>query len=300
MFSLLAPAKINWSLNVLNTRPDGYHNIISLLQCIELFDELSFEHSKNIEIISNVDIPIEKNLIYKTALAIKEHYKIDAGARIVLTKYIPSGAGLGGASTDAAHTLMGLNKLWKLGLDRYELSAIGEKIGSDVPFFFYCPMGIVEGRGEIVTPINIEPSYTLLLVKPPVSVSTAWAYEKLKIHRSRSYQSQSNKTIVDELTKKEGIRDNIRLIYKALIEKDFSLLYGLIKNDFESIIIAHFSIIGKIKKELLDAGAYLAMMTGSGSVVFGLFKNRHEAIIASKRFKSFWCSVVNTLTNIKS
>lgn len=295
MFTLLAPAKINWSLSVLDLRSDGYHNILSLLQCIELFDEIRFESSQNIEVISNTDIPAEQNLVYKSALALKKHYGIDKGARIILTKSIPTGAGLGGGSSDAAHTLMGLNNLWGLRLDRGELMTIGERIGSDVPFFFHCPIGVAKGRGELVTPLNIETSYTLLLVKPPVAISTSWAYEMLKLQRAKKCENEENKTVLAELTKNGNNRDNIRLIYKALVQSDFSLLRDFASNDFESIITANFSIIGKIKNELLDSGAYIAMMTGSGSVVFGLFNNRREALIASKKFKSFWHRVVDTL-----
>lgn len=298
MFTSLAPAKINWSLYVLDVRSDGYHNILSLLQCIELFDELRFEPSENIEVISNMDIPAGQNLVFKAALALKKHCEIDKGARIILKKSIPTNAGLGGGSSDAAHTLMGLNRLWGLQLDRNELMTIGEKIGSDVPFFFHCPMAVVKGRGELVTPLNIETSYSLLLIKPPVSISTSWAYEMLRQQRTKKCQDAENKAVLTELTKNGNNRDNNRLIYKALAQRDFSLLRDLVSNDFESIITAHFSIIGKIKNELLNSGAYIAMMTGSGSVVFGLFKNRHEAVIASKKFKTFWYSVVDTLKSI--
>ncbi len=298
MFTLLAPAKINWSLSVLNLRSDGYHNILSLLQCIELFDELRFEPSQNIEVISNMDIPAEQNLAYKAALALKNHYGIDKGARITLNKSIPIGAGLGGGSSDAAHALMGLNSLWGLRLDRDDLMTIGKKIGSDVPFFFHCPLGVAKGRGELVTPLNIETSYPLLLVKPPISISTSWAYEMLSLQRTKECKNVENKAVLAELTKNGNNRDNIRLIYKSLVQRDFLLLRDFAGNDFESIITAHFSIIGKIKNELLDSGAHIAMMTGSGSVVFGLFNNRREALIASKKFKSFWYAVVDTLKSI--
>lgn len=295
MFTSLAPAKINWSLYVLDARADGYHNILSLMHCIELFDELRFEPSENIEVVSNTDIPAGQNLVYKAALALKNHYEIDKGAKIILKKSIPTNAGLGGGSSDAARTLMGLNRLWGLQLDRNELMTIGEKIGSDVPFFFHCPMAVVKGRGELVTPLNIETSYSLLLIKPPVSISTPWAYEMLRQQRTKKCQNGVNKAILPKLTKNGDNGDNIRLIYKALVQRDFSLLRDLVSNDFESVVTTHFSIIGKIKNELLNSGAYLAMMTGSGSVIFGLFNSRREAVIASKKFKSFWYTVVDTL-----
>lgn len=294
MFSILAPAKINWSLKVLNQRPDGYHNIISLLQCIELFDELKFELSNNIELISNLDIPIEQNLVYKAALVFKEYYKVDEGAKIWLHKSIPTGAGLGGGSSDAAHTLIGLNRLWKLKLDNDKLMKIGQKIGSDVPFFFNCPLAKVKGRGEIVTPLNIETSYTLLLVKPLINIPTSWAYRTLKQLRTNKSQFLDNKENTTELKEKV----DTLLIYKALIQRDFTLLRELLNNDFESLIINHFPIIGEIKNELLNSGAHIAMLTGSGSTVFGVFNNRHDALIASKIFKSYWHAVVDTIVSI--
>ncbi len=291
MFSILAPAKINWSLNVLDKRPDGYHNIISLLQCIELFDELKFEHAQNLEVISNLDIPVEQNLVYKAALAFKKYYGIDEGVRISLHKSIPTGAGLGGGSSDAAHTLIGLNRLWGLRLDNDKLMKVGQKIGSDVPFFFNCPIGIVKGRGEIVIPLNIETSYTLLLIKPPINIPTSWAYKTLRQLRTNKSQTLDKKDKVNELMK----NGDIRLIYKALIQRDFTLLIEFLNNDFELLITDYFPIIGEIKKELLHSGARIAMMTGSGSVVFGVFDSRHDALMASKKFKSYWQIVVDTI-----
>ena len=294
MFTVLAPAKINWTLNVLDERPDGYHNIQSLMHCISLYDELGFDLSGNIEVISNMNLPPEQNLVYKTAVMLREYSGTDKGAKIILRKSVPSGAGLGGGSSDAAYALIGLNRLWKLGYDNSELENIGRNIGSDVPFFFHCPIGLIEGKGEIITPLDIDATYTLLLVKPPASISTSWAYKTLKKERVRVFENGGVQSSA-ELTKNGFKRDNIKLIYEALVQRDFALLRNLISNDLESIATAHFSIIGKLKKELLDSGAYIAMMTGSGSAVFGLFENRREAVIASRNFTSFWHAIVNTL-----
>lgn len=297
MVTILAPAKINWSLYVLDKRLDGFHNIISLLHCINLYDELKIEPSSNIEVFSNIDIPQEQNLAYKAALMLKKHTGINKGARITLNKAIPVGAGLGGGSSDAASVLMGLNKFWKLGLDNSELEIMSAFIGSDVPFFFHCPIALVTSRGELIKPLTIDTVYTLLLVKPPVSVSTATAYDMLTHQRlSRNQHCQSNFTQGD-LTKNQFEGHNINLIYKALIERDFSLLRNLLNNDFESVITGHFPVILEIKNELLNLGARVAMMTGSGSVVFGLFQSRHKAVSASKRFKSYWHTVADTLKN---
>lgn len=298
MLTSFAPAKINWSLYVLDRMPGGYHNILSLLHCINLFDEIKIEPAKNIEVISNTDIPSEQNLVHKAALMLKKHSGLNKGARIILNKAIPTGAGLGGGSSDAAHTLMGLNKFWELGFDNNELTMIGEVIGSDVPFFFHCPIALVAGRGELVEPLIIDTSYPLLLIKPPVSVSTSWAYDMLRQERLIEQYRYDKSQTMPELTKKGFERDNIELIYEALVRRDFLLLQSIVHNDFESIITTHFPVIRKLKTELLNSGAYAAMMTGSGSVVFGLFRDRQEAVIASRKFTSFWHTIVDTLINI--
>ncbi len=296
MFELRAPAKINWSLYVLNKRDDGYHDILSLMHCIGLYDTLTFEHSDTIELITDMDIPPHQNLVYKAAQSLQSHAGIKNGAKIVLKKEIPSGAGLGGGSSDAAYTLIGLNKLWGLGLKIDELKTIGSMLGSDVPFFFgnisanisNSPIAIAEGRGEILTPLKIDRSYTLLLIKPSISIPTAWAYEKL----GSRVRGQGSKA---ELTKTGDKIDNINLIYNALKTGDISFLKARIHNDFEDAVIEEYPVIGSLKGKLLNAGASMAIMSGSGSTVFGLFEDRDKAVSASKQFSSHWNRVVETL-----
>src|SRR4030042_5652117 len=132
-FQLKAPAKINWLLTILGKRKDGYHNIISLMQCISLYDKISFKKAESLVISSGLDIPVEINLVYKAASLFKKYTSCNDGAKITLQKNIPVSAGLGGGSSDAAYTLLGLNILWSIGLNNRELSTIGRKIGSDVP-----------------------------------------------------------------------------------------------------------------------------------------------------------------------
>src|SRR5208283_2003129 len=140
MLTVKAHAKINWSLLVLDKRDDGYHNILSLLHCIGLYDVLEFELSDTLTLESDMDIPFQQNLVYKAAALMKNYSGTAKGARIILKKEIPSGAGLGGGSSDAAHTLMALNDLWELDLGKAELKALGSALGSDVPFFFEGPL----------------------------------------------------------------------------------------------------------------------------------------------------------------
>ncbi|MBI3592494.1 MAG: 4-(cytidine 5'-diphospho)-2-C-methyl-D-erythritol kinase [Nitrospirae bacterium] len=297
MLTLQAPAKINWSLYVLNKRDDGYHNILSLMQCIGLYDTLSFEYSDGIELVSDMDIQTHQNLVFKAARMLQQHAGTKNGARIILEKEIPSGAGLGGGSSDAAYTLIGLNKLWGLGIDSSELKSIGSELGSDVPFFFDCPIAIAQGRGEMLTPLKLNAAYTLLLVKPPVSVSTAWAYEAV---RSASADSIVREGVCGgnlELTKIDNKINNIQLIYRALNTGDIYSLRSMVHNDFEDVVIKQHQVIGDIKDKLLECGALLALMSGSGSAVFGLFEDRDTAISSAGHFSRCFNRVVNTLTD---
>jgi 4-diphosphocytidyl-2-C-methyl-D-erythritol kinase len=238
-----------------------------------------------------MDLPVEQNLVFKAAQMLQRHAGIKKGARIKLEKDIPSGSGLGGGSSNAAYTLVGLNRLWGLGLSGDELKTIGSSLGSDVFFFFANiagnPLAITEGRGEVLTPLKINIPFILLLVKPPLSVSTSWAYETIRSKR----QLQGVKT---ELTKIEDKINNIQLIYKLLLTGETRLLGSIIYNDFEDIVIEKHPVIRILKDEILKAGASLSLMSGSGSTVFGIFEDKDRAIKASERLSSYWNRVVET------
>ncbi|MGO9613147.1 MAG: 4-(cytidine 5'-diphospho)-2-C-methyl-D-erythritol kinase [Dissulfurispiraceae bacterium] len=294
MFTLKAPAKINWSLFVLNRRADGYHNILSLIHCIGLYDRLTFDDSDSIDVITDADIQTEENLVFKAAVMLRKHAGESKGARIVLQKEIPVQAGLGGGSSDAACTLKGLNQLWDLRLDTAQLQRLGSELGSDVPFFFQCPLALVEGKGEHLTSLDIGVSYTLLLIKPPFSISTAWAYRKLMSRRAEGGVTRDGM----ELTKMTDKIDNINLICSMLRAGDISSLKLAMQNDFESIAKETYPLIGRIKGELLKAGANLSLMTGSGSAVFGLFSNKDKAAEAATHFSDYWNRVVDTLHTV--
>lgn len=275
-FSLKAPAKINWFLSVLNKREDGYHNIISPMQCVDLFDELSFDEAEEIQVLSDLDIPAEGNLVYKAAALLKSASSYKFGARIELKKNIPVAAGLGGGSSDAAYTLIGLNRLWGLNFDKGDLMRLAAEIGSDVPFFLGGPLALIEGRGEKVTELNTESSLVVLLVKPDVSVSTPWAYN--------SFKTRLTKKAVD-----------IKLFCQALDEKNFAFLRDAVFNDLEDVVINKYPVVGEIKRMLVQNGAFFSLMSGSGSTVFGVFHTNEEAVRASKNLRGKWCRVVRTL-----
>ena len=284
--SLRAPAKINWFLNVIGKRNDGYHSIISLMQCISLYDELIFKHSDKIDVVSNVYINLKDNLVYKAASLLKQYTSYQYGVKIVLHKDIPIGAGLGGGSSDAAHTLSGLNILWGLGLNTADLSSIAAEIGSDVPFFLNTPCALAEGRGEKILPWKMNSSVILLLIKPQMSVSTSWAYasfDKLKISDT-------------ELTKKPF---DIKLFCQAFENRDFTYLSNIMNNDFEKVVIKRYPVVDSLKKRLLEKGAIISAMTGSGPTVFGVFDSRDTAEKAVEAMKpsshGAWCRIVETL-----
>lgn len=287
MLLIKSPAKINWSLYVLNKRGDGYHNILSLMQCINLFDELWFESSDKILVTSNTDILQEENLVYRAAVKLQGILGIKKGAKIHLKKNIPVKAGLGGGSSNAAFTLKGLKKLWQLNISDEDLIKIGAEIGSDVPFFFSCPIALVEGKGEIVKPLEIKRSQVLLLVKPPISISSAWAYENIK--------KKNN----DFELKKSLYLKNIELIYSSLNNNQIIEINEALYNDFESIVFKKYPIIADLKNKLIKNGALAALMSGSGSTIFGVFSDKNKALNASGYFSEYWSTIVETIINKK-
>lgn len=280
MLTLNAPAKINWFLFIKGKRDDGYHDILSLLQCISLYDSITLKESASsddIEVVTDSPIPYKENLIYKAAIALKDRASTQKGVRITLKKDIPIAAGLGGGSSDAAYTLMGLNKLWNLNLNKNQLHDIAISLGSDVPFFLNGYSAIIEGRGEKVTPALLKTAYTLLLLKPDIEVSTESAYSNL-----RSL----------ELTKPA---ENIKLLIQILDTGDFSSFKSVARNDLEIPVIRRYPVIKEIKQRLREAGAVFSAMSGSGPTVFGVFNDPKDAESARNAIPANWSRVVRTL-----
>lgn len=277
-FVLEAPAKINWFLSVLNQREDGYHNIVSLMQSVSLYDTLLFEESDRLELISDMrDLPPQKNLVMKAAALMQTCAGVSDGARIRLKKEIPLAAGLGGGSSDAACALIGLNRLWGLNLPSSDLRQMGAQLGSDVPFFVDDIFAVVRGRGESVTSLGHANEISLLLVNPRILISAGWAYGSLPVG----------------LTKKSV---DIKLFCQSLDKKDFDALRSLQINDLELPVLKAYPEIGRIKEMLLDQGAVMAAMSGSGSTVYGVFRTAADAEHASKSMGRYWCRVVMTLS----
>jgi 4-diphosphocytidyl-2-C-methyl-D-erythritol kinase len=262
--TLKAPAKINLFLKVLHRRPDGFHEIESLMQKVALFDILHF--SRQGEVISlscpGSNIPENReNLVYKAAQAFFAASGITPGIHIVLEKNIPVAAGLGGGSSDAAAVLLGLNSLFGAGLELKDLTAIGLQLGADVPFFVEdCSLAVATGIGECLQKIEVIGDYWILLVNPGFAVSTKWVYENFPL------TSNSNPYILARGEKRPG---DFHVVFPAVVED-----YG---NDLEAVTINRYPEIEDIKKELKMAGAVTARMSGSGPTVFGLFSGKEEA-----------------------
>ncbi len=268
--SFKTPAKVNLGLHILGKREDGFHELETLFQMVNWCDEIKLERlSHGLELVCNQpDIPADEgNLAVKAARLLEtrcpDRYK---GVRIHLKKNIPHGAGLGGGSGNAAGVLLGLNSLWDLKLKRKDLILIASELGSDVPFFLLSPCAIGRGRGEILESVKSSIRFYVLMVYPGFAVSTAMVYGNLKLN----------------LTKREN---NINILKNFLLQSEFAQLGAAWSNDLEPIVFQEYPGISGIKKEMLALGAKGALLSGSGSTVFGIFDNPETAKSAYTRLE---------------
>lgn len=255
--TLLAPAKINLCLHVLGKRPDGYHDLAMLMQQVDLHDriELSLNTGGQVQVrCAGVTLADgEENIAARAARALLALAGSRRGVEIVIDKQIPVAAGLGGGSSDAAAVLTGLNDLLGLGLTGERLRAIGVTLGADVPFFLYGPTAWATGIGDRLAPVPPLPPVWYVLVNPGVAVSTAWVYQNLGL-TSRS-----------EVAKLPGFPGTV------------PALVAYLHNDLEAVTAARYPVVHEIKAALLARGALGALMSGSGSTVFGLFADQVSA-----------------------
>lgn len=249
-------AKINLGLRILRRRPDGYHDIESCMLPIGWADQLTVEIATgatedSYEIAGLAgELPIERNLIYKAVQLLRAHYHEIPPLRFKLEKRIPSEAGLGGGSADAAYTLLAVNELCHLGLSTTELETLAGELGSDCPFFIQSRPVLVTGRGEVLTPLTMPSalhSKWLLVVKPPIGMSTAEAYQQVTRHPEA-----------------EGK-------LAALLERPIGEWRELIVNDFEPVVFAHYPELATLRDRLYHHGALYAAMSGSGTALYGIF-----------------------------
>ncbi|MFH1349469.1 MAG: 4-(cytidine 5'-diphospho)-2-C-methyl-D-erythritol kinase [Pseudomonadota bacterium] len=264
IYRIKAPAKLNIRLKVIDRRPDGYHEIVSIMVPVDLFDllELKAIPEKRIELFSaGYSVPNdERNLAYKAAQSFFDKTGIQKGISINLLKKIPVAAGLGGGSSDAAAVLLSLNEMWPNPLGFSDLHSMAVRLGADVPFFLHCRPSLARGIGEILEPLEGWPRFWYVIVSPQIQVPTSWVYQNIKL----------------ELTAHE-----YDSIIGMLREEDFRIS-KILENDLEGVTSSRFPIINTIKKLLVDAGAEGAMMTGSGPSVFGVFPSADRAVSAKQ------------------
>ncbi|MBI5216471.1 MAG: 4-(cytidine 5'-diphospho)-2-C-methyl-D-erythritol kinase [Ignavibacteriae bacterium] len=254
-----AYAKINIGLRILRKRPDGFHDLETVFHRVNAKDVLKFEEAKSVTIVSShPHVPLdEKNLCVKAALHFKRRYGIKKGVKITLEKNIPVGAGLGGGSVDAAVTILAVNELWNSNIPVEELFPTAANLGSDVPLFLKNSSAYATGRGEKLSYFNLDIPYWIVLVYPNVHVSTPWAYSQLQVH------SKKNKV------------DLKNILLKHIGEP--TSWAQTIQNDFEEVVFTHHPFIAELKSKLIDSGAEFAQMSGSGSSVYGIFREEETA-----------------------
>lgn len=265
LLTLSANAKINLTLDILGTREDGYHEVAMIMQEISLHDTLSMgKINQGISLTIAIEgqkgtLPAdESNLCWKAAALVQKEYNLQEGVEIHLTKRIPMAAGLAGGSADAAAVLKGMNHLFRLGMTEARLCELGARLGSDIPF---CIMGgtmLATGRGEVLTRLPSFPRLSVVLAKPPVGVSTAWAY--------KTYDAGY-----------DGPHPDNEAMLEAIHGGDANRAASLLCNVLEGVTETEHPVIADYKRLMMEHGAMASMMSGSGPTVFGLVREKQQA-----------------------
>jgi 4-diphosphocytidyl-2-C-methyl-D-erythritol kinase len=267
-FKLLAPAKVNLTLEILGKRVDGYHEIRSLMQPVSLYDTLWVEPGFAKSVLrcpEHPELENETNLILAALRLLENELGSPLNFSIRLKKRIPLGGGLGGGSSDAAALLDAVNHLLGDPISRDRLNFLASQIGSDVPFFLNKGAALATGRGEFLQSRPSIPSWWYILIYPGFPVSTAWAYSQVKF----------------PLTERKNPFNILRLKYRGQPVEGLDRLV----NDLESVVLPSFPILGTIKEALLHYGCQQALMSGSGSTVFGIWEDRNRAAQAFRQIK---------------
>jgi 4-diphosphocytidyl-2-C-methyl-D-erythritol kinase len=272
-----SPAKINLGLNVVKKREDGYHDLETIFLPILLSDKITFIKFDKLNIETNSDIlnSMNTNLVLKAIQLLEEQTNRKILLDIYIDKIIPIGGGLGGGSSNAAITLKAVNKMLELGLKSEDLSRLALELGSDVPYFLNPVPAFAESRGEILHPLNIELRYPILIVNPGLNIDTTWAFKKIK-------PTKPNKRLRNIL--------NTNLT-------DLDYLKEFVTNDFEEVVFKEFPEIKDIKEKLYLHGAQFALMSGTGSTVYGIFSNLQKAYWAEDFFKQKYFSFLHNPFN---
>ena len=259
---LKARAKINLGLDVVRKREDGYHEVRMIMQMINLYDKITMRRitESGIRVTTNLPyLPVnEDNLVYRAAKLLMDEFQVTEGVEIELQKYIPVAAGMAGGSSDAAAVMVGVNRIFHLGLTKKQLMERGVKIGADVPFCIMRGTALAEGIGEVLTPLPAMPHCSLVIAKPKIHVSTKFVYGNLK---------------ASELKEHPDIDGQVQALREGSLEQ----LVAKMGNVLETVTVPAYPVIDEIKKTMLKNDAMGAMMSGSGPTVFGIFEREERA-----------------------
>ena len=277
-----ARAKVNLNLEILGKREDNYHNLESVFQKVNLYDEIYIKKTETDGFKLNINVKeldTKENIIYKAYVKLKEQYKEISGIEVTVNKKIPMQAGMAGGSTDCSAFIIAMNRLFDLKLTKKEMEVLGKSLGADVVPCFYNQAVKAEGIGEIITNIDTHFKYYMVIIKPKIACNTKEMFQKLDTEEG-ILQLHTSENII-----------------KALENKDIHLLANNLYNVFEEVI-QEKGIIQDIKKELIKNGALQALMTGTGSCVYGIFKDKQsakDAYIALKdKYQTYICTSYNT------
>lgn len=279
-YTLIAPAKINLHLEIIGARPDGYHELVMILQSIDLADEIHIEASDNQAIsvrCPHPEVPLDKsNIAYKAAeLMAAEFPDVFArygGVKITINKRIPVAAGLAGGSTNAAAVLVGIDLLWKLGLTQSELEELGAQLGSDVPFCVAGGTAIATGRGEQLSVLpSLDNIYIVLGKYRSLAVSTPWAYKTYRQEFGDSYLKDTGSLSARAAAIHSGP------IVKAILNKDATEIAQKLHNDLERVVLPAYPQVLQLRQTFASAGVLGTMMSGSGPSIFAICESQQQA-----------------------
>ena len=270
-------AKVNLGLKILDRLPDNYHSIFTIMQEIDLYDTIQIQknNSGNITIDCDGSIKVpndNNNLCIKAAKLIFKNYQINHGVDISLTKNIPVGAGLGGGSSNGAAILCELNRIFELNISKQNLHDLAFELGCDIPFFINGGIQISEGKGEKLTKLDLDlTEYFMLLIHPTFNVSTKWAYSFFKNNLVDNFECDKFRSFQDNLD------------------------WELFENDFENIIKSTYPEVVEIRKILESQSSLFVSLSGSGSTMFGVFKDFLKADITYQKLKTYHCHIVKPI-----
>jgi 4-diphosphocytidyl-2-C-methyl-D-erythritol kinase len=288
-YSLIAPAKINLYLEIIGDRADGFHELVMILQSIELADKIHLQSNDTQEIrlhCNHPQVPPDKsNLAYRAAKLIcdtfPDVYANYGGVNLTIEKNIPVAAGLAGGSTDAAAVLVGINLMWQLGLTQPELQDLAAQLGSDIPFCLSGGTAIATGRGEKLDPIkNINNLWVVLAKYNNLSISTPWAYQTYRQQYSKSYLSNPE----DIKSRRAEVHSSPLL--KAIIQQNGAEIGKLLYNDLEKVVLPNYPQVAELRKAFAELDVLGTMMSGSGPTVFALCESEQQAQQAKKQVRA--------------